>query len=550
MNLEHERWYKNAVIYAIDVSTFYDSNGDGMGDLAGVEAKLDYLASLGVTCVWLLPFYPSSGRDNGYDVTDYMAVDPKHGTLDDFVRLVQRAGERGIRVLVDIVFNHTSDQHPWFQAARRDPASRFRGYYAWAEQPPALDENDKPMFPGAMNRVWTYDEIASSYYHHGFYDFQPSLLIGNPEVERELIRVIDFWLSLGVSGFRLDAANHMISEKGMDSTMPEHPHGILKRIRQFLTERNRGAILLGEADVAPRRIASFFGHGDQLTMLFNFLLDQNVFLALAEENATPIVTILRELPGIPDDAQWANFLRNLDELNLEKLHPEEMKRAMQVFAPAEDMRIFNRGIRRRLAPMLNGDRRRIELALSLLLSLPGTPALVYGDEIGMGDDLTQKGRNTVRTAMQWSGAKNGGFSTAKSLAVPIISKGNFGYAKVNAEKQLNENDSLLNWVRQAIYIRKRCEEIGWGEWHCVEANHPAVLGALCAWMGKEIVTLHNLSSKKVECDVDLRAWKITEIQAVLASDDLGELRSRDYMFSFPLKPYGYCWLRPREEAEN
>jgi maltose alpha-D-glucosyltransferase/alpha-amylase len=392
-----DRWYENATFYAIDVEAFADGNGDGIGDFAGLTDRLDYLEGLGVDCLWLLPFYLSPNRDNGYDVADYYGVDDRHGTLGEFVEFVREADRRGIRVIVDLVVNHTSDQHPWFQQARSDPDSEYRDYYVWHDDPP--DEPDPrrgPVFPGEEESVWSYDEVAEAFYYHRFYHFQPDLNLANSDVREEIRKIMGFWLQLGVSGFRVDAATLMIDNKGgLESTKLEDPYGVLKDMRHFVERRGDDAILLAEADDAPEHLADYFGDGDEMNVLFNFLLDAYLVLALAEQEAEPIRKVLDLLPDPPAECQWANFLRNYDELNIGRLPESDQQTVFETFAPEEDMRIYGRGIRRRLAPMLDGDRARIELAYSLLFSLPGTPLIVYGDEIGMGTSRSPAGTRFV-----------------------------------------------------------------------------------------------------------------------------------------------------------
>lgn len=389
----HEEWYKSAIFYAIDVEKFADGDGDGVGDFHGLLEHLDYIDQLGVTCVWLLPFYPSPRRDNGYDVTDYYSVDPRLGTLDDVVTFVRAAGERGIRVMVDLVMNHTSDEHPWFQAARRDRASRFRGYYTWTDSPDVLSPHSGhgSAFPGEEHSVWTFDETAGQFYYHPFYSFEPDLDFDNAEVVTEAHRVMDFWLSFGVAGFRMDAVPIMLGLDGPRVEQPRDPHGILRGFARLAAERRPGAVLLGEVDVDPGQLVKYFGDGDELNMLLNFLLNDSLFLALTTERSQPVLRALEQLPAPPPHCQWVNFLRNLDELNLGWLSAEDRETVCARLAPDEGMRIYARGIRRRLAPLLDGDRARLELAFSLLFSLPGSPLLTYGDEIGLGDDLSVPG---------------------------------------------------------------------------------------------------------------------------------------------------------------
>jgi maltose alpha-D-glucosyltransferase / alpha-amylase len=540
----NEPWYKTAVVYALDVHTFQDGNGDGIGDFPGATSRLDHLSELGVTCIWLLPFFPTPDRDNGYDVKDYLGVDPRYGTLDDFEAFLTGAGERGIRVILDLVVNHTSDEHPWFRAARRDERARFRDFYVWVDAPPPPDPKHKSIFPGEEPSVWTRDERAGAYFYHRFYRFQPELNTGNPEVRAEVRRIMDFWLSFPIAGFRIDAASHMIEDKGVPGTAPEEGHGVLKEMHDLAARRRPGAVLVGEADVPLPEAAAFFGDGDQLNLIFNFLLDNDIFLALATHEAGPIARCLKELPSIPDAGQWLNFLRNLDELDLERLSEEEREKVYEAFAPEEDMRIFGRGIRRRLAPMLGGDRRRLELAYSLLLSLPGTPALVYGDEIGMGDDLAQEGRYAVRSPMQWDASPNAGFSTAppEELIRPVIDSGRFSYDEVNAEAQREDPKSLFNWLKGAIATRRECPELGLGDYQVLPADRPEVLAHLLDWKGGRVFAVHNLSAESCEAAVDLGGHSAGEASRLFGD---AEATTTEGTYRFRLGPYGYGWFRTK-----
>ncbi len=419
-------WYKNAVIYSLDVETYMDSNGDGVGDFTGLSRCLDYLANLGVTCLWLLPFFPSPNRDNGYDVEDYYSVDARLGNLGTFAEFLEEADRRNIRVLADLVVNHTSVKHPWFQEARKSEDSPYRDYYIWADEPPE-DGETKVVFGEQQEGNWAYDEAAGKYYYHTFYKFQADLNLTNPRVQEEIRRVVRFWLRLGLAGFRMDAVTHMLRQKG-EVKFKGDPHDFLRDLRAFVEEERSDAVLLAEVDVEPERYRDFFGDEDQVHLLLNFYLDNYVFLTLAREEAEPVKRALKTLPPVQREEQYANFLRNHDELDLERLSDEEREEVFKNFAPNENMRIFGRGVRRRLAPML-GDRRRLEGAYSLMFSLPGTPVLRYGQEIGMGEDLSLEGRDAVRTLMQWSATPNGGFSTApeSELIRPTIREGDYGF---------------------------------------------------------------------------------------------------------------------------
>ena len=535
-------WYKDAIIYSLNVETFQDSDGDGVGDFAGLTSRVDYLHALGVTCVWLLPFYPSPNRDNRYDVADYYGVDPRLGTLGDFVDFLRVARERGIRVMADLVVNHTSDQHPWFQAARADPSSKYRDYYVWADAPPA-DHEEGIVFPGVEVSTWTFDEAVGAYYFHRFYRHQPDLNLANPAVREEIRKIIGFWLELGVSGFRLDAAPYLIERKGVqpDHVEARRPHTFFRYMRGFLSWRRGDAALLAEANIGMDEVEDYVGAGDKLHMLFNFFGNQHLFLALAARRAAPLAGALRAMPQLPATAQWANFLRNHDELDLARLADGEREAVYREFAPAIEMRAYDRGIRRRLAPMLANDRRRLELAYSLLFALPGTPVLRYGDEIGMGEDLTLEERYSVRTPMQWEPTRNGGFSTAPAerLVRPVIAEGEYAAARVNAADQQRDPTSLLAWMQRAVGIRRATPELAWGAWEVLDAGDPAVLALRYGCRGRTLVTLHNLDARPCVARVapDAHPGEVTEL-----------LRDREYgapdlAGGVPLAGYGYRWLR-------
>jgi maltose alpha-D-glucosyltransferase/alpha-amylase len=535
-------WYKDAIIYSLDVETFMDGNGDGIGDFIGLTKRLNHLAGLGVTCLWLLPFYPSPNRDNGYDVMDYYNVDPRLGTLGDFVEFMHQARDRGIRVIVDLVVNHTSIQHPWFQSARSDKSSEYRDYYVWSDDPPK-DPNVKLIFPGVQESIWEYDEQAGAYYLHRFYKEQPDLNIANPEVREEIRKIMGFWLELGVSGFRVDAAPYLIEPLGIEDAKLKHLHSILPQMREFISEQRGDAVLLAEANVEPDKIPLYFGDGDRMNMLFNFLLNQYMFLALAREQAAPIIEALKTIPDTPSTGQWLNFLRHHDELNLNQLAKEEQEEIFAAFAPDETMQIYGHGIRRRLAPMLGGDRHRLELAYSLLFSLPGTPLLRYGDEIGMGDDLSLEGRTSVRTPMQWSNTQNGGFSTAPqdALTRPVISEGEYGYQQINATTEQRDPNSLLNWIERLIRIRQQCPELGRGKWCILETDEPSVFAHCCEWEGNTVLAVHNLA--KQPCTVSLKSkdFKPKHLMELFANRQYEPFDG--HSSSIELDAYGYRWFR-------
>jgi trehalose synthase len=535
-------WWKNAVVYCLDVETFMDSNGDGIGDFAGLTDRIDYLAGLGVTCLWLMPFYPTPDLDDGYDVTDYYAVDPRLGTLGDFVEFVRTAADRGLKVIADLVVNHTSDRHPWFRSARSDARSPYRDFYVWSDEP-REDESFDIVFPDAEDSVWRFDEEAGAYYLHRFYRHQPDLNVENPRVRDEIHKVIGFWLELGLSGFRLDAVPYLLETGEARGPGPEEVIEYLHDLRAFLSRRSGSAMLLGEVNLEPRDLGRYFGEGggDGLHMLFDFVVNQALYLSLVREDAGPLRRALESLPPVPETGQWANFVRNHDELTLDKLADDERDQVFAQLAPEEDMRLFGRGIRRRLPPMLDGDRRRIELVYSLLYSLPGTPVLLYGEEIGMGENLAVDGRMSVRTPMQWSAERNGGFSSAdpSEVCVPPVAEGDYSFERVNVDAQRHDPGSLLNWTERMIRTRKECPELGWGEWRLLDAGVDSVLAHRCDWSGGSIVAVHNLAGRSATARLELGGGGNT-VRDVLRGD--GHAVDGPVL-ELELEAFGYRWLR-------
>jgi trehalose synthase len=535
-------WWKNAVIYCIDVELFRDSDGDGIGDFAGLTDRVDYLAGLGVTCLWLMPFYPTPNRDNGYDIADYYGVDPRLGSLGDAVEFLRTARERGIRVIADLVVNHTSVDHPWFQAARADRDSPYRDFYVWADEPPPDGPKDL-VFPGQETSNWEFDERAGQYYLHRFYKSMPDLNIANPRVRDEIHKVIGFWLELGLSGFRVDAAPFLIEQAGIQQGVLGDPHEYLRDLRAFLDRRRGDAILLAEANLPPADMRRFFGDedGDEMHMLFNFVVNQKLFLSLVRQQAAPLAEALGALPSVPATNQWANFVKNHDELTLDKLSDAEREEVFAALAPAEDMRIYDRGIRRRVPPMLRGDRRRLELVYSLLFALPGTPVLLYGEELGMGDDPGVEGRGSVRIAMQWDGGAGCGFTAARPR-VPLLEGGDFGCRRVNVADQRRDPGSLLNWTERLVRRRKETPELGWGACRVVPAGDPAVLALRCDWRGQVVLTVHNFADRPVKADLDLDAGDARARPVELLADQAyeGLDAAAD---GVPLDGYGYRWFR-------
>jgi trehalose synthase len=543
-----DQWWKSAVIYCLDVETYLDSDGDGVGDLRGLISRIDYIAGLGVTCLWLLPFYPTPNRDDGYDISDFYGVDPRLGDLGDFVELVRTASDRGLRIVADLVVNHTSDQHPWFQEARADPDSPLRDFYVWRDEP--SDEPKGLAFPDKEKSNWTRDRKAGQYYLHRFYRFQPDLNVANPAVRDEVAKIAGFWLALGVSGFRMDAVPFLLETAGLTEHMDEKPQDWLRHLRAF-TERRRGdALLLGEVNAELKDLGKYFGgeHADELHMQFAFLLNQALWLSLARGQAEPLENVIRSLPVVPPDNAWATFLRNHDELTLDKLTAPQRDEVFAAFGPEEDMQLYGHGLRRRVAPMLGGDRDRLRMAWSLMLSLAGTPVILYGDEIGMGENLAIEDRYAVRVPMQWSGEENGGFSTAAADAlVRPLTGGEFGPEHVNVAAQRRDPDSQLNWMERLIRRRKETPEFGWGTSTLIETGAPALFAHRCDWQGSTVVAVHNLGRGRAKAVLELGADAV-------AVDDLLEMREhrvgKDGTLEVKLGAYGYLWLRVRREEDR
>ncbi len=539
----HDQWYENAIIYCLDVETYADSDGDGVGDFPGLTRRLDYLSGLGVTCLWLMPFYPTPGGDDGYDVSDYVSVDPRLGTMAEFAEFVFEAGERGLRVIVDLVPNHTSIEHPWFQAARSDPESPYRDYYVWRTDDPG-DTSAKVVFPGEQEGIWTWDDEAGAYYLHHFYAFQPDLNFANPAVRDEFRKVIALWLQLGVSGFRVDAAPFLISLEGIDGQGGmDLAHEFLSEMSDFATSRNGSAILLGEVDEGLSTIADFFGGGNQLQALFNFPLNRLVFLGLAQESADAITYGLGQLPTIPERGQWVNFLRHHDELNLSRLTKDQREQVFGAFGPEPDMQVYRRGLRRRLAPMLGGDPKWIRLANSVLFSLPGAPMVFYGEEIGMGEQMELHGRMSVRSPMQWMSKDHGGFSTAapEDLVRPMVSTGAFGYEEVSVGRMRADPGSLLNWMAGLIRTRRECSEIGTGAWSVMQTGNDAVLALRHDIADSSTVILNNLSRKRCTISLDLSGDEISSITDLFCDRAYEPLDPEHPQVR--MEGFGYRWMR-------
>jgi maltose alpha-D-glucosyltransferase/alpha-amylase len=539
-----EHWYDKAFIYCLDVETFADSNEDGIGDFRGLIGRLDYLYRLGVTCLWLNPIHPSPRRDGGYDVTDYYGVDPNLGTLGDFAELLHEANNRGIRVMIDLVLNHTSDEHPWFRSACSSPDSPHRDWYVWSQDEPP-DRYQGIVFPGEQKETWTYSKKARAWYYHRFYDFQPDLNLAHPAVRAEIVKIMGFWLQVGVAGFRLDAAPFLIGLTEPGKPDATHDFGFLTEIREYTSWRRGDSLLLAEANVPPDELVKYVGDeggsANRLQMLFDFLLNDAMILALARHRAEPVVQALRDTPHLPTGAQWATFLRNHDEIDLSRLTAAQRAEVFEQFGPDPDMHLYDRGIRRRLAPMLGGDRRRLELAYSMQFTLRGTPVLRYGEEIGMGDDLSAPGRDAIRTPMQWSASPGGGFSEAEHLVRQPIADGDYGYKKVNVTDQRRDPASLLAWFERMIRTLRESPEVGAGSCTALDRElPPAVLAHRADDYTGSMLFLHNLDKEPVRLDLhDLyqEAKYPNQVFGDQPYADVGKLDALD------LGPFGYRWIR-------
>ena len=539
-------WYKNAIIYCLSVGTFMDTNKDGTGDFQGLMRRLDYLHGLGITAIWLMPFQTSPHKDDGYDVSDYYNVDPRYGTLGDFTELTHGAAQRGIRVLIDLVVNHTSDQHPWFKDACRNPNSKYRDWYVWSKKKPR-NAHKGMVFPGVQKSTWSYNQDAKAWYFHRFYKFQPDLNTSHPEVKAEILKIMGFWIQQGVSGFRMDAVPFIISTKGPKVSKPVEQYDMLRDFREFLQWRQGDCIVLAEANVLPETDMEYFGKdGDRMHMMFNFQVNQHLFYALASSDVRPLVKAMKATKPRPATAQWGLFLRNHDELDLGRLEKKQRELVFKKMGPDPGMQLYDRGIRRRLAPMLDGDRRRLELAYSLLFTLPGTPVIRYGDELGMGDDLSLPERKCARTPMQWSDEPHAGFTKSDKPEVPVITGGPYGYEHINAAIQRRHPDSMLNWTERIIRMRKEVPEIGWGDFAVVPSGSPSVLIVRYDWRNNSVLFVHNLHPKPIEIRYDVGLKGKNAPHSDLLVNLLTEDHSRsekDGKHRLVIEGYGYRWYR-------
>ncbi|GAB4081437.1 trehalose synthase [Modestobacter muralis] len=540
-------WWKNAVVYCLDVETYMDWNGDGIGDLAGLAQRIEHLADLGVTCLWLMPFYPTAERDDGYDITDFYGVDPRLGSHGDLVEVIRTAKDRGMRVIADLVVNHTSEKHPWFQAARRSKDSPFRDWYVWRSDPPP-DTSAQVVFPDQEDSIWELEEKTGEWYLHKFYKSQPDLNVANPLVRDEIAKVIGFWLQLGLDGFRVDAVPFLLETEGIDPAEAERfpdPHEYLRALRALVDRRSGDGVLLGEVNLPHDQQAQFFGgtDGDELTMQFDFIAMQAMYLSLARSDVAPLVDALMARPATSPDNQWGMFVRNHDELTLDKLSDDERAEVFAAFGPDPEMQVYDRGLTRRLPPMLAGDPRRVRMVYSLMFSLPGTPVLFYGEEVGMGENLAADGRMAVRTPMQWTAGRNGGFSTAApgKLPGPVV-EGGFAPEFVNVADQRRDPDSLLSFMKLLVRRYRECPELGWGTFEVLGQPHPEVLAHLTTWDDGTLVALHNLGPEPrtvplvlADCGATHRLEDLLTVGSTPLADD-GSVE-------LTLEGYGYRWLR-------
>lgn len=528
-------WWRTAVIYCLDVETFQDSDGDGYGDFAGLTARIDDLDALGITCLWLMPFQPTPDRDDGYDISDFYGVDRRLGDLGRVTEAIRVAHDRGIRVVMDLVVNHTSDRHPWFLSARRSRDSEHRDYYVWRDRPPK--GRQKVVFPGEESSVWEFDERTEQYFRHSFYRHQPDLNLGNPQVRAEIARVIGFWLKLGVDGFRVDAVPFLVDREGIADT--HDPHSFLRELHRFVGRREGSAMLLGEVGLPHDQQLEYFGQeATQLDLQFDFLTAQTVFLALARHDATPLARVLSERPAVDRRQGWSMFLRNHDELSLEMLSDEEREEVFAAFAPEEHQRVYGRGIVRRLAPMLDADPRRIRLAFSLLFSLPGAPMLFYGEEIGMGEIDGAPGRDAVRGPMQWDAGPKGGFTTAGRLRSPMA-KGGFAPVHVNVHDQRRDPDSLWSFISMLTSRYRSTPEIAWGDFSVLDGGDPRVLVHQAVFGDIAFIAVHNFAPEPVTAALAPLAEGTSSTVLV---EHAGSAPQADHTRQ-QLDGYGFRWLR-------
>src|ERR671918_1008924 len=541
-------WFKRAVFYEIYVRGFHDGNADGSGDFLGLAEKLDYLQWLGIDCIWLLPMYSSPLRDGGYDIADFLTIHPDYGTVEDFTRFVEAAHERGVRVIADLVMNHTSSDHPWFQEARSSPDSPKRDWYVWADTDQGYPDA-RIIFVDTEPSNWTWDPIAGQYYWHRFFSHQPDLNYDNDEVQEAMLDVLRFWLDLGLDGFRLDAVPYLFEREGTNCENLPETHAYLKRVRAEVDAGFPDRVLLAEANQWPSDVVEYFGDGDECHMAFQFPVMPRMFMSLRREEAAPILEILRETPAIPENAQWGLFLRNHDELTLEMVTDEERDYMYAEYAKDPRMKI-NVGIRRRLAPLLEGGRDEIELMHAILFSLPGSPVLYYGDEIMMGDNVYLGDRDGVRTPMQWTGDRNGGFSRADfaQLFLPPLMDPVYGFNAVNVEAQLRTPTSLLRWLRRFIELRKQHPVFGLGDYHVLRPANPKIFAHIRSFSEDMMLCVHNLARSAQAVELDLSPFEGRIPVEVFGNTEFPRIGELPYLLT--LGPRGFFWFQLRDPADE
>jgi maltose alpha-D-glucosyltransferase/alpha-amylase len=535
------KWYMNAVFYEVHIRAYCDSNSDGKGDLPGLISKLDYIKDLGVDCIWILPMYESPLEDDGYDIADYYQIHSDYGTIHDFKRLVEEAHKRGLKIIADLVLNHTSDQHPWFQASRSDPDSKYRDYYVWSDTDEKY-QDARIIFLDTEESNWTYDSKAEKYFWHRFYSSQPDLNYDNPDVREEMLNVMKFWLDMGIDGFRADAVPYLIEREGTNCENLPETHAILKSIRAYLDANYEDKVLLAEANQWPEDVRPYFGDGDEFHMGFHFPVMPRIYMALKKGDASPIHWIMEQTPPIPDNTQWCIFLRNHDELTLEMVTEDERQWMWEKYAPEPRMRL-NLGIRRRLTPLLDNNKDKVMLANALLFSLPGAPIIYYGDEIGMGDNIWLRDRDGVRTPMQWNDSKNAGFSDAapENLYAPVIDDGHYSYEKVNVASQIEDPNSLLSRMKSLIKLRKMHPIFSIGDYAFLATEQTSLLVIHRSLDNENVICVLNLTHEAQILSLDLPCYSGRKMVDLTGRKEY--LTIEEHPVEISIKPFGYHWFR-------
>lgn len=535
-------WYKDAIFYELHVKAFFDGIEDGIGDFKGLSEKLDYLKDLGIDCIWLLPFFESPQKDDGYDISNYYKIQKEYGSLKDFKKFIREAHKRSIKVIADLILNHTSDQHPWFKESRSSKNSKKRDYYVWSDKDDKYKEA-KIIFTDTETSNWAYDKNTGEYYWHRFFSHQPDLNYKNPKVKKAIIKIMKYWLDLGIDGFRCDAVPFLFEKEDTDCTNLPETHQFIKELRKIIDLEYKDKILLAEADLWPEDLVSYFNKGDEFHMAFHFPLMPRIFMALRQESSKPIIDILERTPKIPKNCQWVLFLRNHDELTLQMVTDKERDYMYKEYAKDHKMKL-NIGIRRRLAPLMENKRKQIELLYSLLMTLPGSPIIYYGDEIGMGDNINLEDRNGVRTPMQWNSDRNAGFSKADSarLYSPVISDPIYGYKRVNVESQNKDPKSLLNWMKKIIKIRKKYSKVfGRGSFEILKPKNKKTFSYIRKYEDSIILIINNLSRFPQTVELDLSKYKNYKPIELVGQTDFSIINNNPYLFT--LGPHNFYWFK-------